>query len=363
MAGEALCGDAGGMSMTTATSHDPPATAPDTDAAVAAAIELIDEAGVVSAYVPAPPRADAIERLLDETSPTPPDDLPALERSIAAMERRAAASSDGRARALFAGVGSGRTLEVALPVSVEPYASLDRLGHVRPLVDALDRARPAGLVVLNGARLSLHEITGPTLTELGAFDLAAAEDERRRRRGGPGAPNGTARQPGNWRDRHARLRRHHADRLAAGFADQVEAVARLREWDVVVSTGNRRLMAAFARRFAGRQAELVELGPAVSRLSRRSLAEQAHDRATAFRRERTLAMAADIVESPATIWGVTAALDALDGGRVDHVLIADDLPAESAERLIRRALDSGAQLTLLDAGALGPLGVAAGPRW
>ena len=34
-----------------------------------------------------------------------------------------------------------------------------------------------------------------------------------------------------------------------------------------------------------------------------------------------------------------------------------------AERLIRRALDSGAQLTLLDAGALGPLGVAAGPRW
>jgi hypothetical protein len=143
----------------------------------------------------------------------------------------------------------------------------------------------------------------------------------------------------------------------------VEAVARVRRWDVVVSTGNRRLMAAFARRFAGRQPELVELRPAVSRLSRRSVGEQAYGKAVAVRRERTLAMAADIVESPATIWGVEPVLGALDGGRVDHVLIADDLGAQSAERLIRRALATGAQITLLDAGALGPLGVAGGPRW
>jgi hypothetical protein len=153
------------------------------------------------------------------------------------------------------------------------------------------------------------------------------------------------------------------DRLAAGFADHVDVLARLRQWDIVVSTGNRRLMAAFARRFAGRRPELVELRPAMSRLSRRSLAEQAYHKVAAFRRERTFAMVADIVESPATIWGVEPVLDALGGGRIHHVLIADDLEAASAERLIRRALRSGAQLTLLDAGALGPLGVAGGPRW
>jgi hypothetical protein len=122
-------------------------------------------------------------------------------------------------------------------------------------------------------------------------------------------------------------------------------------------------MAAFRRRFAGRQLELVELKPAVSRLSHRSLAARAYEKAVSFRRARTLAMAADIVESPATIWGVEPVLGALDGGRVHHVLIADDLAADSAERLIRRALATGAQLTLLDAGALGPLGVAGGPRW
>jgi hypothetical protein len=170
----------------------------------------------------------------------------------------------------------------------------------------------------------------------------------------PGAPR---------RSCHPEWGRQRVDRLAAGFADHVDVLARLREWDVVVSTGSRRLMAAFARRFAGHPSELVELRPAVSRLSRRSLAEQAYHKVAALRRERTFAMVADIVEGPATIWGVEPMLDALDGGRIHHVLIADDLEASSAEQLIRRALGSGAQLTLLDAGALGPLGAAGGPRW
>jgi hypothetical protein len=369
MAGDPSLGHADGMSMTTATSHRPAAIRPDTTAAIAAATDLTDELGIVSVYLDAntagaASSAGAIERLLDDSSPTPPpDDLPALERRLAALERRAAGWSDGHARALFAAVGSSRTLEVPLAAPVEPYAAFDRIAHVRPLVSAVERARPAGLVVLNAARLAVFEISGPVLTELGAFDVAAAEDERRRRRGGPGASTGAARQPGNWRDRHARLRRQRVDQLAAGFADHVEAVARRRDWDVVVSTGSRRLMAAFARRFAGRQPELVELRPAVSRLSRRSLAEQAYDKALTFRRERTLAVANDIVESPATIWGVEPVVGALDSGRVNHVLIADDLPADGAERVIRRALATGAQVTLLDRGALGPLGVAAGPRW
>jgi hypothetical protein len=143
----------------------------------------------------------------------------------------------------------------------------------------------------------------------------------------------------------------------------VTTVARLRGWDVVVATGSRRLMAAFARRFAGRQPELVELQPSVSRRSRRSLAAQASDAVLSFRRARTLTMAGHIVESPATIWGVEPVLDALEAGRVQHLLVADDLPADSAERLIGRALATGAQLTMLDAGALGPLGAAGGPRW
>jgi Bacterial archaeo-eukaryotic release factor family 10 len=358
------------MATTSGISHDPPASRPDTHAPIAAAMELTDALGVLSLYVDergaagGPLGRGAIERLLDESSVTwPRNGLPALERGVAALESRLAASRDGRARALFAGIASGRTLEVPLPVSVEPYAAVDRLAHVRPLARALDRARPAGLVVLNASRLAVLEVTGPALAELGAFDVAAAEDERTRRRGARGAPSAPARQPGNWRDSHLRLRRHRVERLAAGFADHVKTVTRLRRWDLVVATGNRRLMAAFARRFAGREPELVTLSPAVSRLSRRSLAAQAYDKVVAFRRERTLAMVADIVESPATIWAVEPVLDALDGGRVHDVLIADDLEAESAERLIRRALATGAQLTLLDADALGPLGVAAGPRW
>jgi hypothetical protein len=355
--------------MTSATRHTPAATPPDTHASIAEPVALADQLGVVSVYVDErgagpPPGADAIRGLLGEPTPTgPSDSLPAFERSVAALETRLAAVPEGSARALFAGIASQRIIEVPLAAPVDPYVALDRFAHVRPLMRAVDRMRPAGLVVLHGGRFELLEIAGTALTQLRTVDVAAAEDEWLRRRGGPGAPSGPARQPGNWRDRHVRRRRHRVDRLTARFADHVATVARLRGWDVVVSTGNRRLMAAFARRFAGTQPELVELRPALSRLSRRALAQQAHDRAVSFRRARTLARAGDIVESPATIWGVEPVLDALDGGRVEHVLIADDLADESAERLLRRALATGAQLTLLDAGALGPLGVAGGPRW
>jgi hypothetical protein len=363
------CRDAESMTATSATSPNPSAIGPDEHAWIAAAIGLADDLGVLSVYLDeqgadAPTGRARIKRLLLESSAAgPQNDLPALERGVAALEHRAAVPIDGHGRALFAGIDSRRTLEVPLPVPVEPYAAFDRVAHVHPLVRAVDRARPAGFVLLNASRLAVFEVIGPALAELGAYDVAAAEDERRRRRGRLGAASAPSRQPGNWRDRHARVRRERLDGLAAGFADHVETVARLRGWDVVVSTGNRRLRAAFARRFAGREPDLVELAPARSRLSRRSLAAQAYDKASAFRRERTLAMVADIVESPATIWSVAPVLDALDSGRIDHVLIADDLAAQSAERLIRRALATGAQRTLLDAGALGPLGVAGGPRW
>jgi hypothetical protein len=53
---------------------------------------------------------------------------------------------------------------------------------------------------------------------------------------------------------------------------------------------------------------------------------------------------------------------ALQRGRVKRIVIADDLDANTADRLIRHAVASAAELTLADAGALGPLGVAARPR-
>jgi hypothetical protein len=70
----------------------------------------------------------------------------------------------------------------------------------------------------------------------------------------------------------------------------------------------------------------------------------------------------DIVEHPATIWGVQPVMAALQRGRVKRIVIADDLDANTADRLIRHAVASAAELTLADAGALGPLGVAARPR-
>jgi hypothetical protein len=54
---------------------------------------------------------------------------------------------------------------------------------------------------------------------------------------------------------------------------------------------------------------------------------------------------------------------ALQRRRVGRIVIAGDVDANIAERLIRRAVATRAELTLAGAGALGPLGVAAQSRW
>jgi hypothetical protein len=96
---------------------------------------------------------------------------------------------------------------------------------------------------------------------------------------------------------------------------------------------------------------------------RPSRARLSRSRRRAFGRTRWSSdLIDDIVEHPATIWGVQPVMAALQRGRVKRIVIADDLDANTADRLIRHAVASAAELTLADAGALGPLGVAARPR-
>jgi hypothetical protein len=147
-----------------------------------AALELRDPRGVLSVYIDdAGPRGS---KLHDRTGPlrhlvaaSRADgiaDLVALEERIAALDGRRPTRSRTLGLAVFAGVASGRTIEVPLPVAVEPFAAFDHLAHVRGLLEALGRARPAGVVAASAARLAVLELRGRTLVELEAVDLAAA---------------------------------------------------------------------------------------------------------------------------------------------------------------------------------------------
>jgi hypothetical protein len=336
-----------------------------------AALELRDPRGVLSVYIhDAGPRGsklhDRTGPLRDLVAASRSDgiaDLVALEERIAALDGRRRTHSRAPGLAVFAGVASGRTIEVPLPVAVESFAAFDDLAHVRGLLEALGRARPAGVVVASAARLAVLELRGRTLVELEAVDLAAADRIWRRRRGRRAAPSAPSRQPGPSPDRHARRRDQRLATAATNLGARVGTMAVVREWDLVVATGNSRLLAAFTRRFPAWRTPLIEVTAPLRVDDRSVLAAATAAEIAGIRARWANDLIADLVEDPGIVWGSHPVAAALERGRIQRIAIAADVDAEIAERLIRLAIASGAELTLADAGALGPPGVAARPRW
>jgi Bacterial archaeo-eukaryotic release factor family 10 len=336
-----------------------------------AALDLRDPGGVLSVYFDHAGRSGSAAR--DPGRPLAPlvaaaradghAGVVAVEERIAAVDGWRRARPGTRGVAVFVGVASGRTIEVPLPVAVAPCAAFDQLAHVRGVLDALHRARPAGVVTASAARLAVFEARAGTLVELGAVDLASADRIWRRRRGRRAAPSAPTRQPGPSPDRHARRRDGRLATAAADFGARVAAHAPRRQWDLVVATGNPRLLAAIARRFPAWRTPLIEATAPLRFGEPSALAAAASGEIARIRSSWSSDLITDIVEHPATIWGAEPVMAALERRRVERIVIAADLDANTAERLIRQGLATGAERTLADGGALGPISVAARPRW
>jgi hypothetical protein len=264
---------------------------------------------------------------------------------------------------VLAGVASGRTIEVPLPVAVEPFAAFDDPAHVRGLLDALGRARPAGIVVASAARLAVLELRGRTLVELEAVDLAAADRIWRGQRGGGPRP--------------AHLRASPVPPLTGTPAGETSGSpppqptsapwSEPRPWFACGiwswRRANSRLLAAFTRRLPGMAHALIEVTAPLRLDDRSALSTATAAEIAGIRARWANDLIADLVEDPGIVWGSQPVTAALERGRVQRIAIAGDVDAEIAERLIRRAIASGAELTLADAGALGPPGAAARPGW
>jgi hypothetical protein len=257
-------------------------------------------------------------------------------------------------RAVFTALGSGRVVDVPLPVTVPAFTALDRFAHVRPLLHALDMARPAGLVQLTASRLAVIEVGGLVLRELAAVELA-----RPGRRGQPDPETPFARGRGPARDLHGRRRRARLRAATADFALRVGALARARAWDVVAVTGAMPVLDDFARRFRCPGTELVLPATPIVR----SRAVRAAEEIARARTARSAARSARATADPMTIWGRDGVLGALGARRVAEVLLAGDLRPADAERAIREAVAAGARVTLSGPGTLGRSRIAATARW
>jgi hypothetical protein len=322
--------------------------------------------------------------------------LDALEGELAQL---AEPRQSGRGRALFAPVCGGQARRLLIQSPLCTMVSLDRSAHLRPLIAALRRARPTGVIAV--ARDQVRAIDWRLGAAEEALDVAFEEPthEWRRLAGPANRSPATPQSSAPQQDLYDRRLEQHQAQFVASVAERVAALSAERGWERIVVAGDPRLTEPFIGalpRTEGLVAvERVEewrsphdlartLTPALERADAErdlALVEEARDRAQSGR---------------GGALGLSDTLAALAEGRVDHLVLderrpftgvrapdgrlaaegevppgaeAADLAPEPAmaERMIAAALETSAAITLVSGEAAEALdrfgGAAAVLRW
>jgi len=233
----------------------------------------------------------------------------------------------GRGRALFAPIDSGEVHRVALQMPIATRVVLDEVAYLTPLLVALDRGRPAGLVVVSQASVDVLEQKLGAATEVEAVAIEPDSSEWRELKG-PTAPSpATAQHTAAQRDRFERRLEEHRARLLEGAAERLAQVVSRRAWDRVVVAGDRRLSQPLADAAARSAADVSIVERTLTGGSPAEVADVLAaelDRANARRESRLASRALDAALSggPGAL-GLGDVLAALDDGRVGHLLFAE----------------------------------------
>lgn len=390
--------------------------APDRDSLLGLA-RLRDELGVLSVYVTAPadersaPQPaweirmrnglrDLVERLREAG---PRERLMALTARLEGLEDDLAwladPASPGLGRALFAPLGGGEAVRVSLQAPLGDAVVLEPDAFVRPLVEAAERAAPAGVVAVSRDGVRALDLRDGGAHEVAHLSFDEATGDWREMRGPAGANPALAQQSVSQRDRFERRLDEARHRFLASAAPRVAELVDRHGWARVVLAGDPRLTGPLAEELSA-TARMIEDDRALASLPPAEVAEIAvplieADRLAAERElaERALAAAAAGERGAA---GLAEVLGALAEGRVEHLLIEagrawsgvraadgrlapeggrppgaaeDELLPEPhlGERMIEAALASGARVTALEGEAAALLadadGVAALLRW
>jgi peptide subunit release factor 1 (eRF1) len=376
---------------------------------------LRDPLGVLSVYVDADPRVQATAR--------PPwvvavgNELRALRRRLrdagprkrrVAFEERLDAFADelfavldraapGRGRAFFAPLSSTDSYRLALALPLPTKVVLAEAAHITPLVLALTHGRPAGFVAVTRNDVTVGEAWLGEAELLRSLVFEAPTDAWREHKG-PAAANPrlaqqTAPQHDRFERRLAARRRHFL--VAAG--DTVAALAGARSWWLVLVLGDARLRRPLVSSLAASGVDVLERDGAASS-GGRELEDTVARELRVARVDASLQLVRRIraqAHAGAAALGLGETLNALATGRAGHLLIdcererravsdgvyllpegerppggwqAEPVPElHATERLIERALETGAEVTPLAGEAAALLedadGVAALLRW
>jgi hypothetical protein len=328
-----------------------------------------------------------------------------LDRLGPDIERLLDPHASGRGRAMFVGVGSGRTERVVLQIPFAERVIHHDSAYVRPLVAAHDEGRAAGIVNVTREHSRLMSWALGEVEELWVRRFEVEDDVIARDKSAPSV--GNIAHPGQGRaDRDSFLGRldenHH--RFVKGTIDEVVEEAGARRWDRIVVAGTPKLRDELAKQLrsaVGETTRVLLADQTFEETAPHAVADHVWPLLRSVHRDREAELVDTAVDrglgGNAGAVGLRRVCDALNEGRVQHLLYAADLQvsgyrsdedtlhprvegavAQSSdiklhreplfvERLIEKAVATAAAVTPVDDTAAGPLqaheGVAALLRW
>lgn len=336
---------------------------------------LRDPHGVLSMYVDADPHEQAARR---------PAWIVAAENGLREIRDRAKAGGDralwtelferldelepeistlldprhpGRGRALFATVGGGDVRTVWLRVPLVNRVVLGDGADLVPLLAALDRGRPMGVIAVSQSELRVLEHRLGLVEEVQSLSLEPDTSEWREMKGPAAANPALAQHSAPQRDRFERRLEEHRIRALEAATGLLESTASRRGWEHVLVAGDRRLADRLV--VALGRLDVTTIGRNLHGLGPTEIAEAVRPELESAQLRRELALverARDAgLSGNAGALGLADVLTALEDGRVGHLLFAADREYAGARTTDGRLVPAGIVPPGVEPGELAPL--------
>jgi hypothetical protein len=368
-------------------------------------VRMDDPLGVLSVYIDAHDRRTAAievknrlaqleRRMTNNGSAQLADAVPRLIRRITpVVQNLIGAGGTGPGRALFAPLGRRDVTTFSSHLRLPNRVVLDSSAFVHPLVELQERGRPAGVVRVWAHAAELLDWRLGEIRRVGRVTAERTAAASRQRTGAVAASGPRGRQITPLREQREREQRA---RLIAAVAAEADRLAQERGWERLLVSGSERLAAPLVAELSDRLPDVAirdarqfdELDPASlaaavgDRLGEEQdtrgwrLGQQVRDAALGAGRgalglsEVTAALnearAAHVIYDPHVRYTGAVAADGSLFGWSERASVAVAEP-RLTERIVERALDTGARLTPVDGSASDVLrdadGIAALLRW
>ncbi|MEV3935845.1 VLRF1 family aeRF1-type release factor [Glycomyces sp. NPDC049804] len=306
-------------------------------------VKLRDDTGVLSLYVNADPRQEGstppwktrldqgLKQLLESVDNGTRSGLGRrLEEMKLDLEQLVRPGAPGIGRALFVGLASGQTYRVEMQTPLTDRVALAPRSHIAPMFGAWAEGSPTGIAVVDGKGMRLLDSRFGKCEEVSGlhFELDTAEWRVMK---GPSATRSAwgGRDGISANNQHDlfdyRIAEHLQKFLAAAHSTLEEHVATF-GWELLVISGEPELVEASTKSLHnGFKAQVVPSQLVLSQSTPAQVQQALAPEIAAARAARDAQLVADFNESPRkTVAGSEAVIDALQGARVDRLVMERD---------------------------------------